>query len=102
MRLAIQGNLQKNELKDIAENTVQPLLERIEGVASTDVNGGANKEIKVDVSTKLDLLGVSISRAELYRIENFGMIVKDFELIALCIVLDLNYNDLKKLILNEK
>jgi len=57
---------------------------------------------KVDVSTKLDLLGVSISRAELYRIENFGMIVKDFELIALCIVLDLNYNDLKKLILNEK
>jgi len=51
MRLAIQGNLQKNELKDIAENTVQPLLERIEGVASTDVNGGANKEIKVDVST---------------------------------------------------
>ena len=57
---------------------------------------------KVDVSTKLDFLGVSISSAELYRIENFGMIVKDFELIALCIVLDLNYNDLKKLILNEK
>lgn len=51
MRLAIQGNLQKHELKDIAENTVQPLLERIEGVASTDVNGGAAKQIAIDVST---------------------------------------------------
>lgn len=51
MRLAIQGNLQKHELKEIAENTVQPLLERIEGVASTDVNGGAAKQIAVDVST---------------------------------------------------
>lgn len=53
---------------------------------------------KVDVSTKLDLLGVSLTRAEIYRIETFGMIVKDFELIALCIVLDINYDDLKKLI----
>ncbi|NLM00614.1 MAG: efflux RND transporter permease subunit [Treponema sp.] len=51
MRMAIQGNLQKHELKEIAENIVQPLLERIEGVASTDVSGGAAKQIAVDVST---------------------------------------------------
>lgn len=51
MRLAIQGNLQKHELKEVAENTVQPLLERVEGVASTDVMGGAAKQIAIDVST---------------------------------------------------
>ena len=56
------------------------------------------KYSKVDVSTKLDLLGINLTRAELYRIENFGMIVKDFELIGLCIVLDINYEELKKLI----
>lgn len=57
---------------------------------------------KVDLSTKLDLLGVSLSRAEIYRIETFGMIVKDFELIALCIALELNYEDLKKLITKDR
>lgn len=62
----------------------------------------SKKYTKVDVSTKLDLLGVNLSRAEIYRIENFGMIVKDFELIALCIVLDLNYEDLKKLITKDR
>ena len=32
----------------------------------------------------------------IYRIENNQMIVKDFELVAFCIVLDINFNDLKK------
>ncbi len=51
MRLAITGNLQKHELKAIAEDIVQPLLERVDGVASTDVYGGAAKRIAVDVAT---------------------------------------------------
>lgn len=51
---------------------------------------------KVDLSRELELLGVAISPKELYRIETNKMIVKDFELVACCIVLDINFNDLKE------
>ena len=37
-----------------------------------------------------------MSRNEIYRIEHSQMIVKDFELVAFCIVLDINFNDLKR------
>ena len=50
----------------------------------------------VDLCRELELLGIEMSRNEIYRIENNKMIVKDFELIAFCIVLDINFNDLKK------
>lgn len=52
---------------------------------------------KVDLSRELELLGVAISPKELYRIETNKMIVKDFELVACCIILDINFNDLKEL-----
>ena len=51
---------------------------------------------KVDLCRELELLGIEMSRNEIYRIENNQMIVKDFELVAFCIVLDINFNDLKK------
>ena len=51
---------------------------------------------KVDLRRELELLGIAMSRNELYRIENNKMSVKDFELVAFCIVLDINFNDLKK------
>lgn len=50
---------------------------------------------KVDLCRELELLGIEMSRNEIYRIEKNQMIVKDFELVALCIVLDINFNDLK-------
>ena len=50
---------------------------------------------KSDLHRELELLGIEMSRNELYRIENNKMIVKDFELVAFCIVLDINFNDLK-------
>lgn len=50
---------------------------------------------KVDLCRELELLGVEMSRNEIYRIENNKMIVKDFELVAFCIVLDINFDDLK-------
>lgn len=53
------------------------------------------KYTKVDLCRELELLGVGMSRNEIYRIEKNKMIVKDFELVALCIVLDINFNDLK-------
>jgi len=54
------------------------------------------KYTKVDLCRELELLGIEMSRNEIYRIENNQMIVKDFELVAFCIVLDINFNDLKE------
>ena len=51
---------------------------------------------KVDLSRELDLLGVPITPPEIYRMETNRMIIKDFELVALCVALDVNLNDLKK------
>ena len=50
---------------------------------------------KVDLCRELELIGVEMSRNEIYRIENNKMIVKDFELVAFCIVLDIKLDDLK-------
>lgn len=62
MRLAVEGDLPINELKTVAEDTVSPYLERVDGVASVDVQGGASKEIRVDVSTnRLEAYGLSLS-----------------------------------------
>lgn len=51
---------------------------------------------KVDLCRELELLGLEMSRNEIYRIEKNQMIVKDFELVAFCIVLDINFDDLKQ------
>ena len=50
---------------------------------------------KTELSHKLDLLGVELDRFELYKIETAKKSVKDFELIALCMILDININELK-------
>ena len=55
---------------------------------------------KTELCRKLELLGIEFDRNEIYRIENFRMTVKDFELIALASVLDIDLNVLKKDILN--
>ncbi len=54
------------------------------------------KFTKVDLCRELELLGIEMSRNEIYRIEHNQMIVKDFELVAFCLVLDINFDDLKK------
>ena len=51
-----------------------------------------------DLSNKLQLLGISLYKNDLFLIEKNRRIVRDFELIALCQVLDIDYNDLSKLI----
>ena len=54
---------------------------------------------KEEVCRKVQLHGVYIHRVELYRMEQGISIVKDFELIALCDVLDIDYNnEVRKLI----
>lgn len=51
-----------------------------------------------DLSNKLQLLGISLYKNDLFLIEKNRRIVRDFELIALCQVLDIDYNELSKLI----
>lgn len=51
---------------------------------------------RADLSRELDLIGIPISGDELYKIEKQLMILKDFEFVAICKVLDININELKK------
>lgn len=53
---------------------------------------------KIEVSRLLQLHAVYLDSTELKRIEDGTKIVKDFELIGLCKVLDVNYDDLKNCI----
>lgn len=53
---------------------------------------------KAQLSRLLELHAVYLDSTELFRIENGKMIVKDFELIALCFVLDIDFEDLKNMI----
>lgn len=56
------------------------------------------KLTKTDLCRKLELLGIEFDRNEIYRIEHLKMSVKDFELIALATVLDIDLNSIKNLI----
>lgn len=56
----------------------------------------SKKMTKVDLCRELELLGIEMSRNEIYRIEKNRMIVKDFELVAFCMVLDINFENLKE------
>lgn len=55
-----------------------------------------NNLTKTDLSRKLELLGIELDRFELYKIETYKKSVKDFELIALCIILDIKLEELQK------
>ena len=58
-----------------------------------------NKKLsKSEVSRRLQLHAVYIDRIQLYRMENDQMIIKDFELIALCKVLNIPFKELENLI----
>lgn len=53
------------------------------------IDKGFSKE---EVCRRVQLHGVYIHRVELYRMEQGISMIKDFELIALCKVLDIDYN----------
>ena len=57
---------------------------------------------RADVSRELDLIDIPINPDELYRIERQNMILKDYELIAICMILDIDYNDLIKVIKKKR
>ncbi|MDR0720927.1 MAG: efflux RND transporter permease subunit [Treponema sp.] len=62
MRLALTGDMSLNDLRVLAEDSVQPYLERVSGVASADVMGGVTDEIHVEVSNnRLQAYGLTLA-----------------------------------------
>ena len=54
-----------------------------------------------DLSRELDLIDIPISGDELYKIEKQIKIIKDFELIAICNILDIKLENLSDIINDE-
>ncbi|MBN2510265.1 MAG: efflux RND transporter permease subunit [Spirochaetales bacterium] len=62
MRLIVTGNESSDTLTSLAEDIIQPRLERVEGVASAEVTGGEVKEVTVDLSlNRMEAYGITIS-----------------------------------------
>ena len=62
MRIAVQGDRCVNELQDIATNLVVSRLEQVDGVGSTSVMGGQERQVRVEVSqNRLEAYGLTIS-----------------------------------------
>ncbi len=53
---------------------------------------------KEGLCTKLQLVGINIDRVHLYRVIKGEVILKDFELIAICKILNVSYESLLNLI----
>lgn len=51
-----------------------------------------------DLCKKLQLLGINIDRVHLYRIMKGSVILKDFEFLAICKILNIDANEFKNLI----
>lgn len=65
-------SMDENELKAFAEDTIQSRIERQPGVASVDVFGGSEKEIKIEIDPeRLEGLGLDMSSiAQILKAEN--------------------------------
>lgn len=50
---------------------------------------------KEELCRKLQLTGINIDRVHLYRIEKGKVILKDFELLAICKILNIDFDALK-------
>jgi HAE1 family hydrophobic/amphiphilic exporter-1 len=75
MGLALEstdGALDRVTLREMAEQTLSPRLERVAGVAAVTVNGGLRRQIHIDLSReKITALDLSVDRvAQVLRLEN--------------------------------
>lgn len=57
---------------------------------------------RADLSREMDLIDIPMSQDELYRVEKQRMILKDYELIAICLLLEIDYKDLENIIKEKK
>jgi hydrophobic/amphiphilic exporter-1 (mainly G- bacteria), HAE1 family len=62
MRIAVRGNRSSNELREIAEDDIEDLLEQAEGVAEASVSGGLSKIVRVELSeNRLAAYGITMT-----------------------------------------
>ena len=63
LRLMLRGDMTVDELQVIADDTVSPLIERIEGVSQVDFFGGSNIEYDILVSpNRMQAYGITLSQ----------------------------------------
>jgi len=61
MRIGATSDMDDRTFTNLAEETIRPLLARIDGVAKVEVTGGENREIKINVNNeKLKYYNISI------------------------------------------
>ena len=83
-----------NRLEEVSDNVYK--LVGVLYEVHRELGPGLNEYVYQEgLKRELELQGIEMSRNEIYRIEHNQMIVKDFELVAFCIVLDINFNDIK-------
>jgi hydrophobic/amphiphilic exporter-1 (mainly G- bacteria), HAE1 family len=76
MQIGITGgdNISLAQLQSIAEDKIQPRLERIPEIASVTITGGLQREVKVEVDpVKLQSYGLTLSQVnQVLQMENFN------------------------------
>lgn len=59
----VNGNMGQDDLKSIVEDKIQPRIERLGGIASADLSGGREKEIKVTLDVdKITGMGINVNQ----------------------------------------
>jgi len=72
INLAVEGDFDPVTLREMAQNDLSPRLERVNGVAAVNVNGGLRRQIHVELSReKITALNLSVDRVvQMLRQEN--------------------------------
>lgn len=72
MNVALRGSRTPEELRTLAEDTIKPRFEQIDGIASANVSGGREKSINVDIPRdRLEAYGLTISSvAQMIGVQN--------------------------------
>lgn len=72
MQLGVEGDYDPVTLREVAENDLAPRFERVDGVASVNINGGLRRQIHVELSKeKITALNLSVNQVvQTLRTEN--------------------------------
>jgi HAE1 family hydrophobic/amphiphilic exporter-1 len=79
--VGLSGDLSPAEMREIAEDKVEPRLERIDGVALADTHGGLEREIQIRLNRRrMEAFGLSIDRVvNAIRDENLNLPAGDIK-----------------------
>jgi len=63
LQLSLTGNRSQEELRELAENSIMPRLEQVEGVALASVQGGRTKAVRVEIpQNRLEAYGINLTQ----------------------------------------